>query len=146
MKQLLVACAFVYHDGKFLTAKRAATKTFLPNKFELPGGHVEYGETFEECLHREFAEELNLKIKVGQPLAAFTYINPTKQAHSAEIIFLCELEQPKAEIKLNPEDHSEFAWVPEAELEKYYDVNDEEYKGIKKCFAVLKNVKRIQSS
>ena len=31
---------------------------------KLPGGGLEYGEGTIECLHREFAEELNLKIEV----------------------------------------------------------------------------------
>ncbi len=31
---------------------------------KLPGGGLEFGEGTIECLHREFAEELNLKIKV----------------------------------------------------------------------------------
>ena len=31
---------------------------------KLPGGGLEFGEGTIECLHREFAEELNLKINV----------------------------------------------------------------------------------
>lgn len=31
---------------------------------KLPGGGLEFGEGTLECLHREFAEELNLKIEV----------------------------------------------------------------------------------
>ena len=31
---------------------------------KLPGGGLEFGEGTLECLHREFAEELNLKINV----------------------------------------------------------------------------------
>ena len=31
---------------------------------KLPGGGLEFGEGTIECLHREFAEELNLKIEV----------------------------------------------------------------------------------
>lgn len=31
---------------------------------KLPGGGLEFGEGLLECLHREFAEELNVKIKI----------------------------------------------------------------------------------
>lgn len=31
---------------------------------KLPGGGLEFGEGTVECLHREFAEELNLKIEI----------------------------------------------------------------------------------
>ena len=35
---------------------------------KLPGGGLEFGEGTIECLHREFAEELNLKIEVLEHL------------------------------------------------------------------------------
>ncbi|MGZ5284624.1 MAG: NUDIX domain-containing protein, partial [Kaistella sp.] len=31
---------------------------------KLPGGGLEFGEGVLECLHREFEEELNVKIKI----------------------------------------------------------------------------------
>ena len=34
-------------------------------EWELPGGRIELGETSTECLVREIAEELNLRVEVG---------------------------------------------------------------------------------
>lgn len=38
------------------------------NLMKLPGGGLEFGEGVLDCLHREFEEELNVKIKIKQHL------------------------------------------------------------------------------
>ena len=59
--QAITACALVWHefDGvkKAFVPKRADTKKFLPGVYNLPGGHVEYGEDIVEALKREYLEE-----------------------------------------------------------------------------------------
>lgn len=48
-RQVITACAFIHRkiDGveKVFLPKRAATKKFLPNVYELPGGHIDYAKT-----------------------------------------------------------------------------------------------------
>lgn len=129
-KQLLTACAFLHKDGKVFIAKRADSKDFLPGKFELPGGHVEFGETFQEGLARELMEEFGISVVVGNPVYAFTYTNEVKQSHSAEVIFLCTLKPDSPEPKLDPTDHSEYKWVSPEEATQYFEAGDEELKGI----------------
>jgi 8-oxo-dGTP diphosphatase len=132
-KQLITVCAFLHQDGKLFTAKRATTKTFLPGKHELPGGHVEYGESLEEGLIREFEEEFGAEIEVGKLIYAFTYINQVKESHSVEIVFLATLKDG-ATITLDPTDHSAYAWISEDEIEQYFDADDNEYQAIKAGF------------
>lgn len=48
-------------DGKVLLQKPTNDTGFA-----LPGGHVSFGETNEETLIREFKEEINADIKVGE--------------------------------------------------------------------------------
>ena len=38
------------------------------NLMKLPGGGLEFGEGVLDCLHREFEEELNVKIKIKEHL------------------------------------------------------------------------------
>jgi mutator protein MutT len=45
---------------EFLLGKRAATRAFYPNVWDLPGGHCEPGETVEQALVRELQEELGV--------------------------------------------------------------------------------------
>lgn len=50
---------------------------FCHNNYYLVGGHVEKGETFEECLVREIKEEtgIDITIKKIKPFFTITYIN-----------------------------------------------------------------------
>ena len=54
-------------DGRFLLARRLPG-AHLGGLWEFPGGAVEKGETPEDALHRELAEELGVEIAVGEPL------------------------------------------------------------------------------
>lgn len=52
-------------DGQLLAARRSSPPE-LAGQWELPGGKVEHGETPEEALHREIAEELGVSITIGR--------------------------------------------------------------------------------
>lgn len=134
--QKITACALLHKDGKLFIAKRADTKKFLPGKFELPGGHIEYGEDIEAGLKREFQEEFGIDIEIGQTCYAFTYMNG--ENHVVEIDYLAQLTDPNIEIRLNPEDHSEYRWITKEELDAVWDKNDAEYKAIEAGFKLIK--------
>jgi 8-oxo-dGTP diphosphatase len=51
----------------------------------LPGGGLEFGETAQNALKREFLEECGLEISVGEFLFACEYVNPP--LHAVELFF-----------------------------------------------------------
>jgi len=117
-QQVITACAFIHQnfDGteKVFSAKRAETKKFLPGLWELPGGHVDFGEDIIDGLVREIDEEFNMQLEVEEPFAVFTYINEVKKTHSIEVIYLARFTSNLDNITLNPADHSEFGWFEQA--------------------------------
>lgn len=143
-KQVIVACAFIHHnfDGveKIFMPKRAATKKFMPSVFELPGGHVDFGEDIVAGLKREIREEFNKTIKLGDPFATFTYKNDVKGSHSVEVVYFAQFDEID-NIHLNSADHSEYRWLALDELSEILvngkDENDEEFQLIKHGFALL---------
>lgn len=52
---------FVFKDGKFLMQQRQGAHG--SGSWSVPGGHLEYGESFEETAHREVLEETGVKIQ-----------------------------------------------------------------------------------
>ena len=152
-QQVITACAFITYDfdgvTKVFLPKRAATKKFLPGVFELPGGHIEYGEDIEDGLKREVREELNKEIELGEPFAVFTYVNEVKGSHSIEVVYFAKWLGGIDDIALNPEDHSEYAWLSEQEVRdrraeivpesqvQYLSDDDPEYLAILKGFQNL---------
>ena len=66
-----VACGIMYHNDKILMGKRTSTSD-SPGLWEFPGGKLEKGETIEQCLHREWKEELNLNILIDRQVAVST--------------------------------------------------------------------------
>ncbi len=58
----------VVKDGKFLVARRLPGGA-MSEKWEFPGGKVEIGETDQEALQREFAEEFSVGVRVGAAVA-----------------------------------------------------------------------------
>lgn len=152
-QQVITACAFIHHnfDGvpKVFLAKRAATKKFLPNIYELPGGHIDFGEDIVEGLRREIKEELGMTVAVGDPFAAFTYRNDIKGSRSAEVIYFAKFKKPIEQISINSEDHSRYDWfnreeaiahkkdMSPSEQITYVDGDDPEYEAVLKGLDVL---------
>ena len=124
-KQVITACALMWHDfdgvKKVFLPKRAATKKFLPNVFEMVGGHIDFGEDIIEGLKREIKEELGVQASIGDAFASFTYLNEVKKSHSVEDVFFGTFLDPIESITLNPEDHSTFDWFSIDEVKKRGD-------------------------
>ncbi len=141
--QVFTACAFIHRnvDGatKLFMPKRADTKKFLPGLYELPGGHIDFGETMVSGLKREIQEELGIEIAVGDPFYVFTYTNQIKGSHSIEVVYFAQLIGSPDDITLHPEDHSSCGWFTEQEAIKLNNNDqDAELAVIKKGFALLR--------
>lgn len=73
-----VAC-FVWKDGKFLMAKRQGSHA--SGVWSVPGGHLEFGESWEETAIREVREETGMEIKDLEFLAVTNDIMPMDGKH-----------------------------------------------------------------
>lgn len=144
-QQVITACAFIHQqingEHKVFMAKRSETKKFLPGVYELPGGHIEFGEEVPFGLAREIQEEFGMNVKLGDPFAVFTYHNEIKGSHSIEVIYFATFVDSVETIAMNPDDHSTYGWFSEAELPQTFvnakDVDDDEVKAIYRGFALL---------
>jgi 8-oxo-dGTP diphosphatase len=85
---LVAACALVDADGRVLITQRPEGKQ-LAGLWEFPGGKVEKGETPEETVVRELAEEIGVETKVAC-LAPLTFASHSYESfHLLMPLFVC---------------------------------------------------------
>lgn len=144
-QQVFTACAFIWQDfdgvKKVFLPKRAGTKKFLPGIYELPGGHIDFGEDLKDGLAREIMEEFGMHVSIGEVADVFTYMNDIKKSHSIEVVYFAQFTDPLGQIRINPEDHSTYGWFAADELSEVYDgvkdLDDPEVIIIQKAFKRL---------
>jgi mutator protein MutT len=100
-----VVAAVVRRADRYLVARRPAHKQH-GGLWEFPGGKRDAGESADDALRRELAEELGVSdASVGRVLA--TLANDAIVLHFLEATFDCEAR---------PSEHSELRWCTAEEL------------------------------
>lgn len=115
MKMLLVvACALIDADRRVLIAQRPADKSF-GGLWEFPGGKVENGETPEQALIRELAEELGIETQEAC-LAPLTFASHNYQDfHLLMPLYVCR----KWRGVVTAHEHQALKWVRPQGLRDY---------------------------
>jgi len=97
----------VNEEGKILLAK--SHKWF--DKYTLPGGHIEVGETMREAVAREVKEEVGLDVEVAEMLLVQEAIFAEefwKRKHFIFFDFLCKSKD--MQVKLDGREIQEYIW------------------------------------
>ena len=66
-----------------------------------PGGGLQFGETIEDCLKREFLEETNTVISVGKFLKINEFVKPP--LHAIELFYEVKILSGEIKIGFDPE-------------------------------------------
>ncbi|MCW5556493.1 MAG: 8-oxo-dGTP diphosphatase MutT [Verrucomicrobiae bacterium] len=109
---IAVAAGLVFRAGRLLITRRPEG-AHLGGLWEFPGGKLEPGESWEEGLIRELAEELGVTVRVGRLVSEVTHAYPDRTVHLR--FFACTLiaGEPR------PIGCSELAWVTRDGLEAH---------------------------
>ncbi len=101
-----VAC-FIWKDGKFLVASRR--NAHGDGTWALPGGHLEFHESWAECAAREVMEETGMRIKDLRFLAATNDIFESENKHYVTIWMESDWESGEPSI-MEPDKCTEQIW------------------------------------
>lgn len=109
----VAACGLVRRkDGKLLLAKSPKWS----NKWVLPGGHIEIGETIIDATLREVKEETGLLTKYIQLLDAWEIIDSKEYKRPAHFIYFTSLVQTdQDEPTLDNQELVEYRWLTSEE-------------------------------
>ncbi len=102
-----VGALIVNKQGKILLTK--SHKWF--DKYTLPGGHIEVGETMKEAVAREVKEEVGFDVEVAEMLLmqeAIFAVEFWKRKHFIFFDFLCKSKDQQ--VKLDGRELQEYVW------------------------------------
>jgi 8-oxo-dGTP diphosphatase len=83
----------------------------------LPGGGLEFGESLQQGVERELAEECGVKIRAGRLLFIAESLPPDRHRHVVNMTFAAELLEGDAHLaELGSERLKGVAWVKRADV------------------------------
>ena len=102
--------------------KRALCKDESPGLWDTSSaGHVDAGESYEDCAHRELLEELDLKAVLKPSIK----ISARKETHMEHIhVYICITDDT---IKINPEEISEGAFFDLSKIQENISMNPTQF-------------------
>ncbi|OPX97450.1 MAG: CTP pyrophosphohydrolase [Syntrophorhabdus sp. PtaB.Bin027] len=109
----VVTVAVIERNGHVLIAKRKRGKMRAGN-WEFPGGTLEEGETYKECLKRELKEELTVTSEIGDLICSNEY-----RYASDWTVKLMAYKAAIVSGSLNLHDHEDLRWVKPEDLIDY---------------------------
>jgi 8-oxo-dGTP diphosphatase len=108
----------VNDNPQFLVGKRL--NSHGAGSLALPGGHLEFGETLEECSVREVKEETGLNVLNVQFLTATNDYMPQDNKHYVTMFMVCAREDDRAEPQvLEPDKCEAWEWVSWEDLKSW---------------------------
>ncbi len=113
-RPLLVTAALIKRDERILVAQRLPDSRFEPDKWEFPGGKVDFGEHPKESMRRELLEEIGIEVEVGElyHLASHVYDRNEMLRHVVILFFRCKIISGEA----RPIDCQDLKWITREQL------------------------------
>lgn len=118
-----VAGGVIVYGRRVLLGRRAATRSFYPDVWDIFGGHLEPGEGPEQALVRELEEELGIVPTSWSPLPTQSVLvhDPAGAGQASLTLFLfCVTAWSGTPSNRQPHEHSAIGWftlTQAAELE-----------------------------
>jgi len=126
-KLFVATKAFITHNGKVLILRESSKYEdgSKSGEYDIPGGRITPGESFDQSLLREIKEEAGISVEIGKSF----FVNESwpvvkgEQWQIIRIFFECSVDSDNVVLS---EDHDEFQWI--------------DPKGYKSCKSLIDNL------
>jgi 8-oxo-dGTP diphosphatase len=108
-RKVIVGAAIIA-DGRVLACERSSPPE-VAGRWEFPGGKVEPGESDEQALARECAEELGVRVEVGERIGPDVPLAHGRAVLRVFAVRLLDGDQPRAL------EHAAMRWLAAGELD-----------------------------
>jgi 8-oxo-dGTP diphosphatase len=124
--------------GEIIAQKRADNRRLFPSCWEVPGGHVEEGEGFEDTIRREIKEELGMDfIEIIDFVDSFDWESGENKHRNFQFLGSASGTPQLTE----PEKTIELRWINENNLETLLEPGDDHhYRIVKKALEMIKKM------
>lgn len=113
MQERITTAGILMRGDRYFIAKRE-DKGSIGGLWEFPGGKNRYGETEQETLRREFAEELGITVKVGRLVHSHDFTNKETLYHlKAYRVYAEDFDELPFRF------HTDYRWVSLGEMDGY---------------------------
>lgn len=121
MKKIdVVVIGIVVQNSTFLLTRRQDVKnprSPYHNKWQFPGGGLEFGESPEEAIERELLEEIGVEVEIVCLVPKIFHTVRNNVWQGVFIAYICRMKNPHKPIRLDHE-ASEYAWLTIDEVKK----------------------------
>lgn len=108
-----------------LVLRRSSADRFLPGAYDLPGGGLEPGESPDDGIRREVLEETGLHTSIVRPLGSRTHLLDPDSGKQDKVLIVYLLSVTKGGFRITlSEEHDEFRWVSDSDLEGIFGSGD----------------------
>lgn len=108
----VAAKALIIKDNKVLILQRKRTSPDAKIEWDIPGGGIEQGESFEQALHRELKEEANITGEIIDIIRAWNCIDENKMLYGVTFA----VRYISGNITLSDE-HENYQWIPLSQIQ-----------------------------
>lgn len=111
---ILVVSVTIFRNDEVLLIKENKPTAF--NKWNFPGGRIEFGEDILYAARREVKEETGLEVKIINTTGVYNFISST---NNQVILFHFTGEVTGGSLILGEDEISDSSWVKVKDLEKF---------------------------
>jgi 8-oxo-dGTP diphosphatase len=111
VQQVAAKAVIVDEQNRVLVVREAPLETRSHvGQYQIVGGRLDSGETFEDALRREVREEVGLEVEIGEPLYVGEW-RPKVKGIQYQIVAVFVVCRAKSKDIVLSEEHDDYVWL-----------------------------------